>query len=93
MLPLGVLQTPEGVAALQHSQLRILRALWPLLREGGKLLYSTCSLLARENDVSGCPTALIKRHGLSAAIYHPRVALLLIPAAALIVIVSCSGCD
>ncbi|MGB1880541.1 MAG: 16S rRNA (cytosine(967)-C(5))-methyltransferase, partial [Gammaproteobacteria bacterium] len=27
-----------------------LRALWPLLRPGGVMLYSTCSFLREEND-------------------------------------------
>jgi 16S rRNA (cytosine967-C5)-methyltransferase len=31
-------------------QARILGALWPLLRPGGRLLYVTCSVLAAEND-------------------------------------------
>ena len=28
----------------------MLSALWPLLKSGGMLLYSTCSILAEEND-------------------------------------------
>ena len=31
-------------------QLLMLRALWPMLRPGGRLLYSTCSVLRAEND-------------------------------------------
>lgn len=34
--------------ALQQQQ--ILTALWPLLADGGKLLYATCSIFARENQ-------------------------------------------
>ena len=42
------------LASLQQTQLRLLRATWPLLREGGELLYTTCSMLAAENqDVVG----------------------------------------
>ena len=44
------LKTPEQIAALQSSQTELLAALWPLLKPGGKLLYSTCSLLHDEND-------------------------------------------
>jgi len=35
--------------ALITTQARLLNALWPLLRPGGRLLYATCSLLAAEN--------------------------------------------
>ena len=44
------LKLPEQVPALQHSQAELLAALWPLLKPGGRLLYSTCSLLRDEND-------------------------------------------
>lgn len=36
------------VAALQQA--RLLKALWPLLTPGGKLLYATCSVLRQENS-------------------------------------------
>ncbi|MDW8478623.1 MAG: hypothetical protein RML12_00430 [Xanthomonadales bacterium] len=32
------------------AQARLLEALWPLLRPGGRLLYATCSVLRDEND-------------------------------------------
>ncbi len=35
---------------LAARQSAILDALWPLLREGGKLVYATCSILPAEND-------------------------------------------
>jgi 16S rRNA (cytosine967-C5)-methyltransferase len=38
------------VAPLVATQARLLDALWPTLRPGGRLLYSTCSLLRDEND-------------------------------------------
>ena len=44
------LKTPEQIPALQSSQTELLAALWPLLKPGGRLLYSTCSLLHDEND-------------------------------------------
>ncbi len=37
----------EGLSALQE---RLLRALWPLLVPGGRLLYATCSVIAAENE-------------------------------------------
>jgi 16S rRNA (cytosine967-C5)-methyltransferase len=37
----------EGLSALQES---LLRALWPLLVPGGRLLYATCSVIAAENE-------------------------------------------
>ncbi|MFT4246568.1 MAG: 16S rRNA (cytosine(967)-C(5))-methyltransferase RsmB [Pseudomonas sp.] len=39
----------EDVAALVVLQARLLDALWGTLRPGGHLLYTTCSILAREN--------------------------------------------
>ena len=44
------LKSPEQVPALQTSQAELHAALWPLLQPGGRLLYSTCSLLHDEND-------------------------------------------
>ena len=44
------LKLPEQVPALRRSQTELLAALWPLLKPGGRLLYSTCSLLREEND-------------------------------------------
>ena len=37
-------------SSLPSQQLRLLQALWPLLNEGGKLLYATCSILPQENE-------------------------------------------
>ena len=37
------------ITALAVTQARLLDALWPLLRSGGRLVYATCSLLADEN--------------------------------------------
>ena len=50
----------DEFGALQGA---ILRALWPLLAPGGRLLYVTCSVLAAENDevvkvfLAGCDDA------------------------------------
>lgn len=39
----------SDLPALVNTQARLLDALWPLLRPGGRMLYATCSLLAAEN--------------------------------------------
>jgi 16S rRNA (cytosine967-C5)-methyltransferase len=44
------LRQPEDVLNLAKLQRRILRAIWPLLKPGGRLLYATCSLLEEENE-------------------------------------------
>ena len=44
------LKNPEQLAALQNTQSELLASIWPLLKQGGKLVYSTCSLLHDEND-------------------------------------------
>ena len=40
----------SDIAALVATQARLLDALFPLLRAGGRLLYATCSTLRDEND-------------------------------------------
>ena len=42
------LRRESDIAQLAHSQQRLLEALWPLLRTGGRLLYCTCSVFAQE---------------------------------------------
>ncbi|KUJ74368.1 sun protein [Thiomicrospira sp. XS5] len=42
-------RTPEDIDALVATQAAILKALWPLLKPGGRLLYATCSVLPDEN--------------------------------------------
>ncbi len=44
-----VLRRDSDIAALQQEQARLLRALWPTLKPGGRLLYATCSILPEEN--------------------------------------------
>ncbi|HEU0154106.1 MAG TPA: 16S rRNA (cytosine(967)-C(5))-methyltransferase RsmB [Arenimonas sp.] len=39
----------DDIPALVAQQARLLEALWPLLRPGGRLLYATCSVLVAEN--------------------------------------------
>jgi 16S rRNA (cytosine967-C5)-methyltransferase len=41
----------SDIAALCATQARLLDALWPTLAPGGTLVYATCSILRRENDV------------------------------------------
>ena len=43
-------RTRADVDRLVELQAALLEALWPLLKQGGKLLYATCSVLARENE-------------------------------------------
>ncbi len=44
------LRRESDVAGLIEQQARLLNALWPLLRDGGSLLYATCSVLRAENE-------------------------------------------
>lgn len=41
---------PEDIPRLAKTELELLNALWPLLKENGLLLYATCSLLPEENE-------------------------------------------
>ena len=45
-----LLGTPENVLSLQKNQQELLNSLWPCLKKGGLLLYTTCSLLRQENE-------------------------------------------
>ena len=45
-----LLRRDTDIDALGDLQANILRALWPLLAPGGRLLYVTCSVFAAEND-------------------------------------------
>lgn len=44
-----LLRRETDIAALAATQQALLRQLWPLLKPGGILLYSTCSVLPEEN--------------------------------------------
>lgn len=44
-------RTQEDVEELVSTQAAILRALWQILKPGGKLLYATCSALPQENGL------------------------------------------
>ena len=45
-----LLRRQTDIETLARLQADILRALWPTLAPGGRLLYVTCSVLAAEND-------------------------------------------
>ncbi len=44
-----LLRQAQHIADLSQQQFDLLRALWPLLAVGGKLVYATCSILPDEN--------------------------------------------
>lgn len=44
------LRREEDIDVLAQTQARMLRALWPLLKTGGRMLYGTCSVFAQENQ-------------------------------------------
>ena len=43
-------QNEKNIQALAKTQETLLKALWPLIRNGGFLLYSSCSILPEENE-------------------------------------------
>lgn len=45
------LRRESDIAQLAQLQARILAALWPLLKPGGRMLYCTCSVFKAEGDV------------------------------------------
>ncbi len=70
-----LLRKPEDIGELVTLQARILEALWPLLKVGGRLLYATCSSLPEENSQQ--LAAFLARHpeaqeiSINAAWGHP----------------------
>ena len=44
------LRKRKDISALAATQLQLLQACWPLLKQGGTLLYATCSILPQENE-------------------------------------------
>lgn len=60
------LRRPEDIPAFAARQARILDALWPLLKPGGRLLYATCSVLRAENNE--VVSAFLHRHADAAEI-------------------------
>ena len=45
-----LLRRASDIKKLADQQLSLLHALWPLLKDNGKLLYATCSILPQENE-------------------------------------------
>ncbi|CAM4463520.1 MAG: Ribosomal RNA small subunit methyltransferase B [Legionella sp.] len=45
-----LLRTAEEITAVSITQQNMLHALWPLLAQGGLLVYATCSIMAVENE-------------------------------------------
>jgi 16S rRNA (cytosine967-C5)-methyltransferase len=45
-----LLRRESDIMSLRAQQAKILDALWPLLKPGGKMLYSTCSIFKDENE-------------------------------------------
>lgn len=54
------LKRAEDMQHLAREQRRLLEALWPLLKPGGKMLYATCSLFKAENSEQ--ISAFLARH-------------------------------
>jgi 16S rRNA (cytosine967-C5)-methyltransferase len=54
------LRRPQDVDALAQQQSRLLQALWPLVRPGGRLLLSTCSVFRAEGQDQA--QAFLARH-------------------------------
>lgn len=46
-----LLRQAEDIDNLGQQQQRLLQAMWPLLKPGGLLLYSTCSIFKAENEL------------------------------------------
>ena len=59
----------QAQGALAALQARLLDALWPLLKPGGRLLYATCSVFRCEGQAQ--IDAFLQRHGAAAAALHP----------------------
>jgi len=45
-----LLREPGDIPKFTRTQQELLKAIWPLLKSGGRLIYASCSLLSREND-------------------------------------------
>ena len=63
------LRRASDIAALAQAQARLLDALWPTLRPGGRLLYCTCSVFKAEGQDQ--IDAFLQRHGDAATAAAP----------------------
>ena len=64
------LRRASDIAALAQTQARLLDALWPLLRRGGRLLYCTCSVFKAEGREQ--IDAFLQRHADARESLEPR---------------------
>ncbi|MFT5134069.1 MAG: 16S rRNA (cytosine967-C5)-methyltransferase [Gammaproteobacteria bacterium] len=46
-----MLRQDKQMTGLKQSQAQLLSSLWPLLKQGGTMVYATCSLFRQENDI------------------------------------------
>lgn len=65
------LRREEDIASFAAAQARILDALWPVVRPGGKLLYATCSLFPAEN--AGQIAAFLDRQPLAVRCHEEQL--------------------
>jgi 16S rRNA (cytosine967-C5)-methyltransferase len=63
------LRRASDIAVLAQTQARLLDALWPALRPGGRLLYCTCSVFKAEGQDQ--IDAFLQRHGDAAVPMEP----------------------
>ncbi len=45
-----ILRRATDIPKLNETQSELLESLWPLLKQGGQLLYATCSIFSEENE-------------------------------------------
>ncbi len=64
------LRRASDITALARTQARLLDALWPTLKRGGRLLYCTCSVFKAEGQDQ--IDAFLQRHGDAAPLAEPR---------------------
>jgi 16S rRNA (cytosine967-C5)-methyltransferase len=55
-----VLRRARDIPVLARKQAELLEACWPIVRPGGRLLYTSCSILTAENE--GVVGAFVARH-------------------------------
>ena len=61
---------PSDVVALAQQQKRLLEALWPVIKSGGRLLYAVCSVFCEEGPKQ--IEAFLKRHDDAQALVLPE---------------------